>query len=53
MTFAAIVAAALVLVGIYHFARHVAAHEHQPSTHPNQRCAVCGLDRTAHRRRAA
>ena len=43
MTAAALVVAALVLVGIYHFARHVAAHVHQPSTHPNGRCAICGL----------
>ena len=51
MTAAALVVVALVLVGLYHFARHVAAHEHQPSTHPNARCAVCGMDRAAHRRR--
>ena len=43
MTAAAIAVAALVLVGIYHFAAHVAAHEHQPSPHPNGRCAICGL----------
>ena len=43
MTAAALVGAALVLAGIYFFARHVAAHVDQPSTHPNGRCAICGL----------
>lgn len=35
---------ALVLAGIYAFARHVAAHTHQPPVHPNGRCPICGLD---------
>ena len=43
MTAAALAVVALVLAGIYHFARHVAAHEHQPSPHPNGRCPICGL----------
>lgn len=43
MTAAALVVVALVLVGLYFFARHVAAHVHQPSPHPNGRCAICGL----------
>lgn len=43
MTALALALAALVLVGLYFFARHVAAHVHQPSTHPNGRCAICGL----------
>ena len=42
MTAAALVAV-LVLVGIYFFARHVAAHVHQPPVHPNGRCPICGL----------
>ena len=42
MTAAALVAV-LVLVGIDHFARHVAAHVHQPPVHPNGRCPICGL----------
>lgn len=43
MTAAALVVAVLVLVGIYFFARHVAAHVHQPPVHPNGRCPICGL----------
>lgn len=43
MTAFALVVAALVLVGLCFFARHVAAHEHQPPVHPNGRCPICGL----------
>lgn len=39
----AVVVVAFVLVGIYFFARHVAAHVHQPPVHPNGRCPICGL----------
>ena len=40
---AALAVAALVLVGLCFFARHVAAHVHQPPVHPNGRCPICGL----------
>ena len=43
MTAAALAVVALVLAGLYAFARHVAAHVHQPPVHPNGRCPVCGL----------
>ena len=43
MAAAALVVVALVLPGLYAFARHVAAHVHQPSPHPNGRCEICGL----------
>ena len=42
-TLAALVVAALILAGLYAFARHVAAHVHQPPVHPIGRCPVCGL----------
>lgn len=43
MTAFALAVVALVLAGIYAFARHVAAHTHQPPVHPNGRCPICGL----------
>lgn len=38
-----VVLAVIAIAGLVSFARHVAAHVHQPPVHPNGRCPICGL----------
>lgn len=42
-TLAALASVAVLLPGLYAFARHVAGHITQSSPHPNGRCPICGL----------